>query len=116
MNRRAHATAPASVRAARRESKDRIRKLERLMAEKKATVEPEEGLHARPAAEFVKKAKQFTAEITVIKDKKEANAKSPMKIMTLGAKKGDEVVIRAEGDDAEEAVDALVELISENKH
>jgi phosphocarrier protein HPr len=116
VNRRAYATAPALVGAARRESKDRIRKLERLMAEKKATVEPEEGLHARPAAEFVKKAKQFTAEITVIKDKKEANAKSPMKIMTLGAKKGDEVVIRAEGDDAEEAVDALVELISENKH
>ena len=86
------------------------------MAEKKTTVGPEEGLHARPAAEFVKKAKQFTAEITVIKDNKEANAKSPMKIMTLGAKKGDEVLIRAEGDDAEEAVDALIELISENKH
>jgi phosphocarrier protein HPr len=87
-----------------------------LMAEKKATIKPEEGLHARPAAEFVKKAKQFTAEITVIKDNKEANAKSPIKIMTLGAKKGDEVLIRAEGDDAEDAVDALIELISENKH
>ena len=86
------------------------------MAEKKVTLEPEEGLHARPAAEFVRKAKQFSAEITVIKGEKEANAKSPMKIMALGAKKGDEIVIRAEGDDAEEAVETLVELISKDEH
>ena len=86
------------------------------MAEKKATVGPEEGLHARPAAEFVKKAKQFAAEIKVVKDGREVNAKSPIKIPSLGAKKGDEVVIRAEGDDAEEAVEALVELISKEEH
>jgi phosphocarrier protein HPr len=86
------------------------------MAEEKTTVGPEEGLHARPAAEFVKKAKQFGAEITVIKGEKQANAKSPMKIMTLGAKRGDHIVIRAEGDDAEEAVEALVDLISRNEH
>jgi phosphotransferase system HPr (HPr) family protein len=86
------------------------------MAERETTVGPEEGLHARPAAEFVKKAKQFDAEITVVKGDKEANAKSSMKIMTLGAKHGEEVVIRAEGDDAEEAVEALVELISKNEH
>jgi phosphocarrier protein HPr len=86
------------------------------VAERKTTIGPEEGLHARPAAEFVKKAKQFTAEIRVIKDEREANAKSSMKIMTLGAKKGDEVIIRAKGDDAEEAVEALVELISKDEH
>ncbi len=86
------------------------------MAEKKTEIGPEEGLHARPAAEFVKKAKQFSAEITVIKGEREANAKSSMKIMTLGAKKGDEIVIRAQGDDAEEAVEALVELISKDEH
>ncbi|MBV9452717.1 MAG: HPr family phosphocarrier protein, partial [Rubrobacter sp.] len=50
--------------------------------------------------------------IMVSKGNKEANGKSPMKIMTLGARKGGELVIRAEGDDAEEAVDALIELIS----
>ncbi len=86
------------------------------MAEKKTEIGPEAGLHARPAAEFVKKAKQFSAEITVIKGEREANAKSSMKIMALGAKKGDEIVIRAEGDDAEEAVEALVELISKDEH
>ncbi len=86
------------------------------MVERETTVGPEEGLHARPAAEFVRKAKQFDSEITVVKGNREANAKSPMKLMTLGARKGDEIVIRAEGEDAEEAVEALVELISENEH
>ena len=46
------------------------------MAERETTVGPEEGLHARPAAQFVKKAKQFTAEITVIKGEKEATPKA----------------------------------------
>jgi phosphocarrier protein HPr len=86
------------------------------MTERKTTVGPEEGLHARPVAEFVKKARQFTAEITVIKGEKGVNGKSPIKLPALGAKKGDEIVIRAEGDDAEEAVKALAELISKDEH
>ncbi|HZA47070.1 MAG TPA: HPr family phosphocarrier protein [Rubrobacter sp.] len=86
------------------------------MVEKETTIGPQEGLHARPAAQFVKTAKGFSSEIMIVKGDKEANAKSSMKIMTLGAKKGDEVVIRAEGDDAEEAVEALVELISQDEH
>ncbi len=86
------------------------------MVEKETTVGPEAGLHARPAAQFVKTAKGFSSEITVIKGEKEANAKSPLKVMTLAAKKGDEITIRADGEDAEEAVDALVELISQDEH
>jgi len=86
------------------------------LVEKETTVGPEAGLHARPAARFVKTAKEFSAEITVIKGDKEANAKSPLKVMTLAAKKGDEITIRADGEDAEEAVDALVELISQDEH
>ena len=86
------------------------------MAEKETTVGPQEGLHARPAAQFVKTAKQFSSEIMVKKGDKEANAKSSLKIMTLGARKGDIIVIRAEGDDAREAVDALTELISADEH
>ncbi|MDP9481428.1 MAG: HPr family phosphocarrier protein [Actinomycetota bacterium] len=82
------------------------------MVEKEAVVGPEAGLHARPAAMFVKKAKEFGSDIKVVKDGREANAKSTLKIMTLGAKKDDKVVIRAEGEDAEAAVDALAELIS----
>jgi phosphocarrier protein HPr len=86
------------------------------MAERETEVGPEEGLHARPAAQFVKTAKGFSSEVMVRKGDKEANAKSSLKIMTLGAKKGDTIVIRAEGDDAQEAVDALTELISADEH
>ena len=85
------------------------------MVEREATVMPEAGLHARPASLFVKTAKQFSSSIIVVKDGREANAMSPMKLMTLGAKKGDGILIRAEGEDEEEAVDALVKLISKEE-
>lgn len=85
------------------------------MVERETTVGAEEGLHARPAKEFVQKARQFDSDIKVIKDKREANAKSPIKLMTLGAKKDDKITIRAEGIDAEEAVDALAGLISKSE-
>ncbi len=87
------------------------------MAEREATVGPEEGIHGRPAARFVKAAKQFSSQIVVIKDGREVNAKSVMKLTTgLAAKKGEKIIIRAEGEDAEEAVDALAELISADEH
>ncbi len=86
------------------------------MVESRTTVGPQEGLHARPAAQFVKTAKRFSSEILVLKGERQANAKSSLKIMTLGARKGDTLTIRAEGDDAQEAVDALVELISPDEH
>lgn len=86
------------------------------MAERETTIGPEEGLHARPAAQFVKTAKQFDSEIKVVKDGREVNAKSSMGIMSLGAKKDDEITIKADGDDAEEAVEALVEYISKDEH
>ena len=83
-----------------------------LMVEKETTIGAAEGLHARPAAEFVHKAKGFSSDIVVVKDGREANAKSPLKLMTLAAKHGEKITIRADGDDAEEAVNTLVELIS----
>jgi phosphotransferase system HPr (HPr) family protein len=82
------------------------------VAERETVIGAEEGLHARPAAQFVKTAKQFSSDIVVVKGGREANAKSSLKIMTLGARKGDKVTIRAEGDDAEEAVEALTQLVS----
>jgi phosphotransferase system HPr (HPr) family protein len=51
-------------------------------------------------------------EIVVVKGEREANAKSSLKIMTLGAKKGGSITIRVEGEDDEEAVEALAGLIS----
>ena len=85
------------------------------MVEKEATIVPEAGLHARPAARFVKEAKGYSSDITVAKDGREANAKSSLKLMTLGAKHGEKVTVRAEGEDEEEAVEALVAILSEEE-
>ncbi|TCJ19951.1 HPr family phosphocarrier protein [Rubrobacter taiwanensis] len=80
------------------------------MVEREVVVGHEEGIHARPAAVFVKTAKQFASEIEVEKDGKTANAKSPLKLMTLAVKKDDRVKIRAEGPDARAAVEALAAI------
>ena len=85
------------------------------MVEKEVVVVPEAGLHARPAAKFVKEAKRYTSEIVVVKGGTEANAKSSLRLMTLGAHQGDKLVIRAEGEDEEAAVEALAELLSQEE-
>jgi phosphocarrier protein len=69
------------------------------------------GLHARPAAEFVKRASQFGADVWVKKEDMEVNGKSIMGMMMLAAECGSEIVIRATGDDAAAAVADLVALI-----
>ncbi len=86
------------------------------MVEREATVVPEEGLHARPAAQFVKAAKAYSSNIKVIKGDTEANAKSSLSLMSLGARHGDKLTIRAEGEDEEAAAEALVELVSREEH
>ena len=70
------------------------------------------GLHARPAAEFVKLANTFKSEIWVSKDGLEVNGKSIMGVMMLAAERGSTIEIRATGDDAERAVEALVRLVA----
>ena len=69
------------------------------------------GLHARPAAEFVKRAGKFRASIYVKKDDVEVNGKSIMGVMMLAAEHGSEITIRASGEDAEQAVQTLAELV-----
>ncbi len=85
------------------------------MAEREVVVVPEAGLHARPAAKFVKTAKGYSSDIVVIKDGAEVNAKSSLRLMTLGAKHGDKITIRANGEDEEAAVEALADLISQEE-
>jgi phosphocarrier protein HPr len=68
-------------------------------------------LHARPAAEFVKTASRFQAEIWVRKQDLEVNGKSIMGMMMLAAEFGSEITIRAAGNDAEPAVRELVGLV-----
>ncbi len=70
------------------------------------------GFHARPAAEFVKLASRYGAEIRLEKDGIEVNGKSIMGVLMLAAERGATLIIRADGDDAEAAADALVELVA----
>ncbi len=87
--------------------------VERKEYAKTVTVANVYGLHARPAAEFVKLANKFDSEIFVNKDGLEVNGKSIMGVMMLAAEKGSVIEIRARGDDAEQAVDALVGLVAD---
>lgn len=80
--------------------------------EKQVTILNQTGLHARPAADFVKTASKFQSEITLIKEEKEINAKSIIGVMSLAAGKGTVLTIRAEGPDEAEAIEALSELIN----
>ncbi|HEY0811036.1 MAG TPA: HPr family phosphocarrier protein [Longimicrobiales bacterium] len=71
------------------------------------------GLHARPAAEFVKLANQFKSDIFVRKFDLEVNGKSIMGMMMLAAECGVEISVRAAGEDAEHAVTELVRLVEQ---
>ncbi|WP_237477400.1 phosphoenolpyruvate--protein phosphotransferase [Lichenibacterium dinghuense] len=76
--------------------------------ERTVAVACKDGLHARPAAEFAKLAKTYVAEVSLRRpDGAPAKAKSAVKLMLLAVKEGEEVVLEAEGDDAEAALDAL---------
>ena len=82
------------------------------MIEREATIVNLEGLHARPAARIVRLANGFAAEIQLAKDGLEVNGKSIMGVMMLAAECGSSIVIRADGPDAEQAVQALAELVA----
>jgi phosphocarrier protein len=79
--------------------------------ERSVTIQNKYGLHARPAAEFVKLSSRFKATITVEKDGLEVNGKSIMGVMMLAAECGASLTIRADGADAQEAVAALAALV-----
>lgn len=69
------------------------------------------GLHLRAAGVLVRLAGQFQSEITLERAAQRANAKSIMSVLSLAAARGTELVVRAEGADAERAVEAVCELI-----
>lgn len=74
------------------------------------------GLHARPAMQFVDVANQFSSRVTVYKggeEPAEADGKSVMQMIILAATEGTPLKIEAEGDDAQQAVDKLAELVEE---
>lgn len=81
------------------------------MVERTVQIVNRAGLHARPAAEFVKLAGGFDAEIHVERDGLEVNGKSIMGVLMLAAERGSHIVIRAEGNDAEDALTVLAGFV-----
>jgi phosphotransferase system HPr (HPr) family protein len=81
------------------------------MAERQVTILNTLGLHVRPSAEFAETAARFRSTVAVLKDGQAVNAKSSIDLLTLAAVAGTQLVVRAEGEDAREAVDALVRLV-----
>jgi len=69
-------------------------------------------LHARPAGKFSQEAARYQAQVTVAAGEKEADARSVLLVMALGATAGTEVTIRATGDDADTAANALADLLA----
>ena len=78
------------------------------------TIKNKLGLHARAAALLVKAANQFISNVSLEKDGLEVNGKSIMGILMLAATKGTRITLKAEGKDAEQAIETLGKLI-ENK-
>jgi phosphotransferase system HPr (HPr) family protein len=82
------------------------------MTSNDVTLTHEAGLHARPAAAFVKAASRFSSTVTVRCGEKQANAKSIVQVLGLGARQGATITISADGADEAEAVAALSALAS----
>lgn len=83
----------------------------------KITVKTAEGLHARPATLFCSLAGSFSSDIQIKnlnRDSEFVNAKSILKVLTLGVSKGHEIEVQAEGEDEESAIEAIKALVETN--
>jgi len=76
------------------------------------TIPNEDGLHARPAAKFVKLASRFSCEVWVEKDDEEINGKSIMGLMMLAASQGSVIRVSTEGEDADAALEQICKLVN----
>ncbi len=81
---------------------------------KQVVINNQVGLRARPATFFTQKANEFKCSVWIEKDERRVNAKSLLGVLSLGIIKGSSINIVADGDDEEQAVETLCELISSN--
>lgn len=88
----------------------------KLKAKGQFTVVNERGLHTRPSTELVKCASQYKAEVFLHCQDNVVNAKSLLGILTLAASRGTKIHIEAAGEDAEEAVEAIIGLARNKFH
>lgn len=83
------------------------------VVEKAMKIQNELGLHARAATKLVQLASKYPCELTLTKDGHEVNGKSIMGVLMLVASKGTTVLLRAKGEKAAEAIDAIAKLIDD---
>jgi len=84
-----------------------------MLSRREITILNRQGMHARPAMQLVETSSRFRSNIRIRKGGQQVNAKSIMEVMTLEAVKGTLLVLEAEGDDAEDALEALAQLVSD---
>lgn len=87
------------------------------MKEKLITLKNHNGLHARPAAELVRLAGSFKAEVFImnVNTKNKVNAKSILQLLTLGAAFGTELHVHCTGPDEEQAINAIIDFLASSK-
>ena len=84
------------------------------MKEFKYVIKDEQGIHARPAGLFVREAATFPCKVTIEKDGKEADAKRIFAVMGLAVKCGQEITLKTDGENEEEAMNKLSAFLEEN--
>lgn len=82
------------------------------MVTKEVLVQNQVGLHARPATFFIRKANDFKSNIWVEKDGRKVNAKSLLGVLSLGIVQGTSIIILADGEDQDEAISTLADLVT----
>lgn len=85
-----------------------------IRATRTVVVTNPQGLHARPADLFVKTATRFASKIELVKGRERVDGKSILSLLTLAAVAGTQLLIEADGPDAEQALDALARLVEQN--
>lgn len=83
-----------------------------MSLEKELTIRNKMGMHARPAAQFVKRASKYQCDVWVEKDDEPVNGKSIMGLMMLAASQGTVIKVTAEGDGADAALEQLSKLVN----
>ncbi len=83
------------------------------MVERNVVIQNRLGLHARACSVFVKEAARFASHIIVSRDGLDVNGKSILGVMMLAAERGAELVLRADGVDEQEAIEALVKVVND---
>lgn len=78
------------------------------------TITDPQGIHARPAGEFVKAAAAFPCDVKIQKGEKEMNAKGILGVMSLGVKQGEEITVKCDGEKEDEAAASLEKFLKEN--